>query len=384
MGALSGLRIVEMAGIGPAPFTGMMLADHGAEVLRIDRVEPAGLGIAEADPRRDPLGRGKHSVALDLRRPEGAAAALDLIARADAVIEGFRPGVMERLGLGPDVCLRRNPRLVYGRMTGYGQHGPLAPLAGHDIDYIAIAGALGAIGPKDGKPVPPLNLIGDFGGGGMLLAFGVVAALLQVARGGQGQVVDAAMTDGAALLTAMFHGLAAMGLWTAARGTNLLDGGAPFYDTYETADGRYLAIGAIEPKFYAALIERLGLAGEDLSAQMDRASWPKLKARIAAAVRSRTRAEWEAVFAGSDACAAPVLTLEEATRHPHNRARSTFIEAFGLTQPAPAPRIGPAPPPSPPAPPMPGADTRQALADWGFPAASIERMIADGVAGAGK
>ncbi|MCC6471909.1 MAG: CoA transferase [Alphaproteobacteria bacterium] len=384
MGALSGLRVVEMAGIGPAPFTGMMLADHGAEVLRIDRVEPAGLGIAETDPRRDPLGRGKRSVALDLRRPEGAAAALDLIARADAVIEGFRPGVMERLGLGPDACLQRNPRLVYGRMTGYGQHGPLAPLAGHDIDYIAIAGALGAIGPKDGKPVPPLNLVGDFGGGGMMLAFGVVAALLQVARGGPGQVVDAAMTDGAALLTAMFHGLAAMGLWTGTRGANLLDGGAPFYDTYETADGGYLAVGAIEPKFYAALVEGLGLAGADLPAQMDRANWPRLKARIAAAIRGRTRAAWEAVFAGSDACVAPILSMDEAARHPHNRARATFVEAFGLTQPAPAPRIGPAPPPSPGAPPMPGADTRQALADWGFPVAAVDRLIAEGIAGTRK
>lgn len=379
MGALTGLRVVEMAGIGPAPFAGMMLADHGAEVLRIDRIEPSGLGVADMDPALDPLGRGKRAVALDLRRAEGRDAALTLIARADAVIEGFRPGVMERLGLGPDACLARNPKLVYGRMTGYGQTGPLAARAGHDIDYIAIAGALGAIGPGDGRPVPPLNLVGDFGGGGMLLAFGVAAALLNVARGGDGQVVDAAMTDGAALLTAMFHGLLAAGLWREGRGANLLDGGAPFYDTYETADGKFLAVGAIEPKFYARLIDGLGLAGESLPAQMDRAQWPRLKARIAAAIRSRSRAEWEAVFAGTDACVAPILAMAEAPSHPHNRARGTFLESHGLTQPAPAPRFSATPgaiarPPAPV-----GADSASALDAWGFAGADVARLKRLGV-----
>jgi alpha-methylacyl-CoA racemase len=371
MGALSGLRIVEMAGIGPAPFAGMVLADHGAEVLRIDRVEPSGLGVAAMDPARDPLARGKRAVALDLRRPRDRAAALELVARADALIEGFRPGVMERLGLGPDACLARNPKLVYGRMTGYGQTGPLAARAGHDIDYIAIAGALGMIGPGGAKPVPPLNLVGDFGGGGMLLAFGVVAALLVVARGGKGQVVDAAMTDGAALLTAMFHGLAATGLWHAERGTNLLDGGAPFYDTYETADGKFLAVGAIEPKFYRELVTRLGLADADLPPQMERARWPELKARIAAAIRTRTRAQWETVFAGSDACVAPVLDLAEAPDHDHNRARETFVNAFGMVQPAPAPRFADTPGAIAGPPPAGPADLQAILAQWGVPAATI-------------
>lgn len=370
MGALSGLRIVEMAGIGPAPFAGMVLADHGAEVLRIDRVEPSGLGVAAMDPARDPLARGKRAVALDLRRPRDLAAALELVARADALIEGFRPGVMERLGLGPDACLARNPKLVYGRMTGYGQTGPLAARAGHDIDYIAIAGALGMIGPRGAKPVPPLNLVGDFGGGGMLLAFGVVTALLVVARGGKGQVVDAAMTDGAALLTAMFHGLAATGLWHAERGTNLLDGGAPFYDTYETADGKFLAVGAIEPKFYRELVTRLGLADADLPPQMERARWPELKARIAAAIRTRTRAQWEAVFAGSDACVAPVLDLAEAPDHDHNRARETFVNAFGMVQPAPAPRFADTPGAIAGPPPAGPADLQAILAQWGVPAAT--------------
>jgi len=377
---LSGLRIVEMAGIGPAPFAGMMLADHGAEVLRIDRIEPSGLGIAAAEPELDPLGRGKRSVALDLRRPEGAAAALALIGRADALIEGFRPGVMERLGLGPDVCLRRNPRLVYGRMTGYGQDGPLAQEAGHDINYIALAGVLDAIGPAGGKPVLPLNLVGDFGGGGMMLAFGVAAALLHVARGGQGQVIDAAMTEGASLLGAMFHGLGAMGLWDAQRGTNLLDGGAPFYDVYEAADGKYLAIGAIEPKFYAALIAGLGLDGEELPPQMDRSQWPALKARIAAAVRTRKRDEWVAAFAGSDACVQPVLGFADAPGHPHHRARASFATLHGLTQPAPAPRFGLTPGAIARPSPAPGADTRAALSGWGISEGEIDGMVKAGIA----
>ncbi len=379
MGVLSGLRVIEIEAIGPAPFAGMMLADHGAEVLRIDRVTESGLGIAAADAARDPLARGKRSVAFDLKRGEGVEAALKLIARADALIEGFRPGVMERLGLGPETCLKRNPKLVYGRMTGYGQSGPLAPRAGHDIDYIALAGALAAIGPQD-RPVPPLNLIGDFGGGGMLLAFGVAAALLSVARGGKGQVVDASMVEGAALLTAFLHGLKAMGLWNENRAANLLDGGAPFYDAYRTKDGKFLAVGAIEPKFYAELIEKLGLGGATLPGQMDRARWPVLKQRIAAAIATRSRAEWEAIFDGSDACVAPVLTMTEAPAHPHNAARKNFVSAFGVVQPAPAPRFAASPgaiagPPRPA-----GADTRKALMDWGFSVKEIDALIASGAA----
>ena len=380
MGVLSGIRVVEMAGIGPAPFAGMMLADHGADVLRIDRIAPSGLGVAGIDPTRDPLGRGKRSVALDLKRPDAVAAVLRLIGRADALIEGFRPGVMERFGLGPEACLKANPKLVYGRMTGYGQDGPLKDRAGHDIDYIALSGALHAIGPADGKPVLPLNLVGDFGGGGMLLAFGVAAALVSAARTGRGQVVDAAMTDGAALLTAMFQGLSAMGLWQDKRGANLLDGAAPFYDTYETKDGKHLAVGAIEPKFYAEMLGLLGLAAEALPAQMDRAHWPALKARIGAVVRTRTRADWEAVFAGSDACVAPVLSLSEAPAHPQNAARDAFIEAFGVIQPAPAPRFPGAPGAVAGSPPREGQDTRAVLRDWGFAAAEIDRLIASGAA----
>jgi len=366
MGVLSGLRIVEMAGIGPAPFAGMTLADHGADVLRIDRLAPSGLGIVDAEPELDPLGRGKRSVALDLQKPAGAGAALDLIARADAVIEGFRPGVMERLGLGPDACLGRNPKLVYGRMTGYGQDGPLSDRAGHDINYIALTGVLDAIGPAGGKPVPPLNLVGDFGGGGMMLAFGVVAALLDVQRGGRGQVVDVAMTEGASLLGAMFHGLGAMGLWDRGRGTNLLDGGAPFYDTYETADGKFIAIGAIEPKFYAALLRGLGLDPDALPAQMDRSRWPGLREAIAGAVKRRSQAAWVAAFDGTDACVQPVLSFADAPVHPHNRARGSFVQAHGLTQPAPAPRFAATPGSIDRPPPAPGADTASALADWGL------------------
>lgn len=376
MGVLSGIRVVEMAGIGPAPFAGMMLADHGAEVLRIDRIEKSGLGVAAMDPALDPLGRGKRSVALDLKRPEAVAAALRLIGQADALIEGFRPGVMERFGLGPEACLGANPKLVYGRMTGYGQEGPLSRRAGHDIDYIALSGALHAIGPGGGKPIVPLNLVGDFGGGGMLLAFGVAAALVSAGRTGRGQVVDAAMTDGAALLTAMFHGLRAAGLWQDRRGANLLDGAAPFYDTYETSDGEFLAVGAIEPKFYAELLDRLGLARESLPAQMDRARWPELKARIAAAIRTRTRTAWEAVFDGSDACVAPVLSLAESALHRQNAERSAFLDAFGVTQPAPAPRFQATPGRVQGPPPREGQDTEAALRDWGFSAGEIEQLRA--------
>ena len=373
-GPLRGLRVLEFAGIGPGPFCGMMLADAGAEVLRVDRADRA--SAAPVGVEADVLGRGRRSVALDLKRAEGRAVALRLIERGDALIEGFRPGVMERLGLGPEPCFERNPRLVYGRMTGWGQDGPLAHAAGHDINYIALAGALHPIGRRGDPPPPPLNLIGDFGGGGMLLAYGVVCALLETQRSGRGQVVDAAMVDGAAALAAMIYGAHAAGRWRDARSSNLLDGAAPFYDSYETRDGKYIAVGAIEPQFYAELVERVGLAetGEALPGQNDRAAWPELKARLARLFRSKTRDEWCRILEGSDACFAPVLTLAEAPRHPQNRHRGTFVEFAGVLQPAPAPRFErtPAAIAGPPA--RVGEHSEVALADWGFSAAEIRAL----------
>jgi alpha-methylacyl-CoA racemase len=370
MGPLAGVRVVELAGIGPGPFCAMVLADLGAEVLRVDR--PA----ASRPAWPTVLGRGRRSVAVDLKHPDGAGVVLDLVAAADALVEGFRPGVAERLGIGPDACLARNPRLVYGRVTGWGQEGPWRHAAGHDIDYIALAGALHPIGHAGGPPVPPLNLVGDFGGGGMLLALGVVAALLEAGRSGAGQVVDAAMVDGAALLTTQFHELLAAGLWTEERGANLLDGGAPFYGVYETADGRHLAVGALEPQFWAELLRRLGLDGGDLPAQPDRDGWPLLRERLAALFRTRTREEWCELLAGTDACVAPVLGFGEAPAHPHHRARGTFVDVGGVTQPAPAPRFSrtPCDPPTPA--PRPGEHTDQALADWGLPPDRIARLRA--------
>jgi len=332
-GPLAGFKVVEFAGIGPGPFCAMLLADLGAEVVCIAR--PGGQGAAGPV-----LGRSRQTVEIDLRQPEGAQQALALVARADALIEGFRPGVMERLGLGPDVCLAANPRLVYGRMTGWGQHGPLAHAAGHDINYIAITGALQAIGRRGEAPVPPLNYVGDFGGGAMLLAVGLLSALLEAGRSGQGQVVDAAMTDGAALLSAMMYGFKAQGQWRNERGTNLLDGGAFFYDTYACADGRYLALGPIEPQFYAELRQRVGLADDpDFDRQMDPRAWPALREKLAAVLLTRSRDEWCAVLEGTDACVAPVLDWDEAPRHPHNVARQTFVSVDGVVQPAPAPRF---------------------------------------------
>lgn len=340
-GPLAGFKVVEFAGIGPGPFCAMLLADLGAEVLCIAR--PGGRGAAGPV-----LGRSRQTVEIDLRQPEGAQQALALVAKADALIEGFRPGVMERLGLGPDVCLAANPRLVYGRMTGWGQHGPLAHAAGHDINYIAITGALQAIGRRGEAPVPPLNYVGDFGGGAMLLAVGLLSALLEAGRSGQGQVVDAAMTDGAALLSAMMFGFKAQGQWRNERGTNLLDGGAFFYDTYACADGRYLALGPIEPQFYAELRQRVGLADDpDFDRQMDPRAWPALREKLAAVLRTRTRDEWCAVLEGTDACVAPVLDWDEAPRHPHNVARQTFVSVDGLVQPAPAPRFSRSTPDAP-------------------------------------
>ena len=345
-GPLHGIRIVELAGIGPAPFAGMMLADHGAEVIRVER--PG----TRPNPA-DPLLRSRRWITADLKSPEGIAEVRALCREADGLIEGFRPGVTERLGLGPDVLIGDNPRLVYGRMTGWGQDGPMAGAAGHDINYIALSGVLGVCGRAGAAPTPPINLVGDFGGGGMMLAFGMVSALLAVRNGAPGQVVDCAMTDGSALLMAMIWGFRASGMWRGGRGENLLDTGAPFYDTYETADGRYVAIGALEPAFFAQLCDRLGLAGDpDFARQHDSTTWPAQRRRLAALFRTRTRDEWAALLEGSDACFAPVLDMAECADHPHNAARGTFIEVAGVAQPAPAPRYGATPcdvprPPSP-------------------------------------
>jgi alpha-methylacyl-CoA racemase len=335
MTPLQGIRVVELAGLAPTPFGCMLLADLGADVVRVDR--PGGAGLA---PPPGPIDRGRRTVTLDLKSTAGVAGLLSLAGKADVLVEGFRPGVAERLGFGPGDCAKINPRLVYARLTGWGQDGPLAARAGHDIDYIAVAGALDPIGRAGERPHAPLNLIGDFAGGGMLLTVGVLAALLERERSGRGQVVDAAMVDGSALLTTFLHGLLGAGMWPLPRGENLLDGGAPFYDTYRTSDDGFIAVGAIEPPFYAALLGGLGLGDEDLPVQFDRDGWPKLRDVLAARFAERTRAEWTAVFDGLDACVAPVLTPAEAPSHPHNRARGTFVEVDGVPQPAPAPRFG--------------------------------------------
>jgi len=356
----------------------MLLADMGADVLLLDRVSDARLGFGR-ERWYDVMFRGRRSVTLDLKSEGGVAAALLLADKADAIIEGFRPGVMERLGLGPDVLLARNPKLVYGRMTGWGQQGPLAARAGHDIDYVALSGALHAIGRSGDAPVPPLNLVGDFGGGGMLLAFGIACALLEAQRSGKGQVVDAAMVDGASLLTTMFWGMQAAGNWSDSRGANVLDSGAPWYDTYATKDGKFVAIGAIEPKFYVELLDRLGLAGEALPEQNDRAGWPALRERFAAAFRTHTRDEWCHILEDSDACFAPVLTFREAAAHPHAIARRAHITIDGVTQPAPAPRLSRTPGAARSGPPERGAGGREALKDWGFANEDIERLAALGL-----
>ncbi len=378
MGPLTGIRVLELEAIGPAPFCGMLLADMGADVLLVDRPSDPGLGI-ERERWSDVMLRGRRSVTLDLKAPGGVDALLELAQRADAFLEGFRPGVLERLGLAPDVLLARNPRLVIGRMTGWGQDGPLAPRAGHDIDYIARSGVLHAIGRMGEAPVPPLNLVGDFGGGGMLLGFGVACALLEARSSGRGQVVDAAMIEGASLLTTMFWGMRAAGTWSDARGTNLLDGGAPWYDSYATADGRFVAIGALEPKFYAELLTRLGLAGEDLPAQHDRAGWPVLRARFAEMFRSRSRDAWCAAFEGSDACFAPVLDFDGARKDAHNVARENFVDVGGVTQPAPAPRFSRTPGTVSAPPPERGAGGGKALMDWGFAPAETRALRARGL-----
>jgi len=378
MGPLKGVRVLEFEAIGPGPFCGMMLADMGADVLLVDRPEDPRLGFGR-DRWFDVMLRGRRSVTLDLKTAEGAEAARSLASRADALIEGFRPGVMERLGLGPEVLLAGNPRLVYGRMTGWGQDGPLAARAGHDINYIALTGILHAIGRAEGAPVPPLNLVGDFGGGGMLLAFGIACALLEAQRSGQGQVVDAAMVDGASLLSTMFWGMLAGRRWSEARAANVLDTGAPWYEVYETKDGRFVAIGSIEPKFYAELLERLGLEAKGLPAQHDRNGWPELRRRFADAFRGRTRDQWSAAFEGSDACFAPVLTFGEARDHVHNAARQTFVKSGEVVQPAPAPRFSRTPGAIAGEPPERGRNGRAALTDWGYSGAEIERLAALGV-----
>jgi alpha-methylacyl-CoA racemase len=374
-GPLTGVRIVEVAGIGPGPFCAMMLADMGADVIRVDRPAPPP-PAGGAPPRADVLNRGRRSIAVDLKTDEGVEVVLALAERADGLLEGFRPGVAERLGIGPEPCLARNGRLVYGRMTGWGQDGPYSATAGHDINYIALAGALWPIGRRGESPVPPLNLIGDFGGGGMLLAFGLACALFEAQRSGRGQVVDAAMVDGSAVLTTMIHGFRASGEWLDERESNLIDGGAHFYGVYETADGGWISLGAIEPQFYAELLRLLGLDPGRLPAQNDRAAWPALRRRLEGIFRTRTRDEWCRLLEGTDTCFAPVLSLEEAPRHPHNTARSTFIEVAGVVQPAPAPRYSrtPAAVQRPPA--RPGEHTAEILEELGLARDHLSRRRA--------
>ena len=364
MGPLAGVRVVEMAGLAPAPFAAMMLADLGAEVIRVAR----GDGGAALSPPAGPLNRGKTSLALDLRRQPDLELLLEMTDRADVFIEGNRPGAAERLGIGPDVLCRRNPRLVYGRLTGWGQDGPLAPTAGHDINYIALSGALDLVGRAGERPVPPVNLLADFAGGGMLLVVGVLAALQERTVSGRGQVIDAAMTDGSALLTAFVHGMRAAGLWNSPRGENLFDGAAPFYDTYECADGLHVAVGCVEPQFFAEMLRLLELDPDTVPGQLDFDQWPRLRTLVADRLRTRTRDEWTEVFAGSDACVTPVLSPWEAHTHPHNRDRSAFVEVDGLRQPAPAPRFARTPLPTPGPQVDDTAAVRDRLAAWGVDA----------------
>jgi alpha-methylacyl-CoA racemase len=375
MGPLKNVTIIELAGIGPAPFTGMLLADMGARVIRVDRRGESDLGIPGKAPKFDILARGRQSIAVDMKCKAGQDVVLKLAAKADALIEGFRPGVIERLGIGPDVLLKANPKLVVGRMTGFGQEGPWSQRAGHDIDYIALAGALHTFGRKDGGPVPPLNLVGDFGGGGMFLAFGVVCGILEAQKSGKGQVVDAAMVDGAAYLMGMFYAMRSSGRWQDQRGVNILDTGAPWYDTYETMDGKWMAVGAIETKFYAELLERLGLADRsDLPKQFDTKRWPELRTVFAATFKSKSRDEWEVVFDGSDACVAPILSLDEAPTHPHMAARKALVERNGVMQPAPAPRFSRTVPEIASEPGVPGANTDEVLKSFGFAESEIAAL----------
>jgi alpha-methylacyl-CoA racemase len=378
VGPLHGYKIVEVGSIGPGPFCAMMLADMGAEVVRLDRLEAPDLGI-EREARYATLNRGRRSVGIDLKSPHARAAVLRMLTRADALIEGFRPGVMERLGLGPDACLAVNPKLVYGRMTGWGQDGPLLNEVGHDINYLAITGALHSIGRKDQPPSPPLNLVGDLGGGGMYLAFGIVCSLLEARGSGRGQVVDAAMVDGVTSLLSGFYGLRAAGKWDDRRGENFVDSGAPWYDSYETSDGKYISIGSIEGRFYRNLLERLGLSGHSLPAQHDRRGWPVLRNRFSEVFKQKSRDEWVAIMSGHEVCFAPVLDLVEATEHPHMKSRKAHVVIDGLLQPAPAPRFSRTVPNIPIPPREPGSDTEAALADWGFSDPDIADLRANDV-----
>ena len=372
MGPLDGKQIIEIAGIGPGPFCAMVLADLGAEVIRVDRASAVPDEFPDG-PSMDLLNRGRDSIAVDLKKEEGVETVLRLVENADALIEGFRPGVAERLGIGPEKCLKRNPKLIYGRMTGWGQYGSYSQMAGHDINYIALSGVLGLIGREDESPVPPVNLIGDFGGGGMLLALGICAALVETTESGKGQVVDAAMTDGSALLATMVHSFAAMGIW-GKRGTNMLDTGAPFYDVYECADGEYISLGSIEPQFYSELMRITGLENEDMPSQMDRTNWGQAKKRIKEKIRSKSREEWVQLMEGSDVCFAPVLSIDEAIQHPHNRERETFVEISGVMQPAPAPRFSRTPSEISSPPPHPGQQTDQILSQQGFSKEEIDSL----------
>ena len=376
-GPLAGYKIIELAGIGPNPMCAMMLADMGAEVIHVDRVTDSDLGI-NVDPKYMLLNRGRRSIAVDLKTPAGVELVLRLISDADALIEGFRPGVTERLGLGPDICMARNEKLVYGRVTGWGQHGTLAKAAGHDINYISLTGAAYAIGREGQPPSPPLNLVGDFGGGGMLLALGVVAALLEAQKSGKGQVVDAAMTDGASILMTALYGMHGAGAWSDKRESNFLDGGAHFYNAYETAEGQFISIASIESKFYAEFLELTGFDDPSHTAHQDKGMWSENRIKMAELIKTKTRSEWCELLEGTDVCFAPILSLSEAPSHPHNRSRDTFVENDGVVQPAPAPRFSRTPSQIQSAPSVPGSDTDAVLGDWGFSDSEIANLKGNG------
>ena len=378
MGPLAGMKIVELAGIGPVPFCGTLLADMGAQVIRVDRTAPSGLGISGKNPAYDVLGRGRKSISVDLKSPEGVETVLRLVESADAVLEGFRPGVTERLGLGPDVCMARNEKIVYGRMTGWGQDGPISHAAGHDINYIALSGVLYSCGTKDSGPVPPLNLTGDFGGGAMFLAFGVVSALWEAQRSGKGQVVDTSMLEGSAYLMLPIYGMHGSGFWSDDRGTNILDTGAPFYGTYETSDGKHVSIGSIEPKFYEELLQKTGMDKMNLPPQMDRDTWPDVIEIYKKVFKTKTRDEWCEIMEGSDICFAPVLSMSEAPSHPQNTARDSFVEVAGVTQPGPAPKFSRTQAAAGGPPPSLGQDSTEGLAEWGFSEDEIATLLASG------
>ncbi|MCP4749779.1 MAG: CoA transferase [Proteobacteria bacterium] len=373
MGPLKGMKIVELGGIGPGPFCAQMLSDMGADIIRVDRKGTPG---TPEQAKYQVLHRGRRSIAVDLKKTEGVETVLKLIEQAEALLEGFRPGVMERLGLGPEVCLDRNPKLVYGRMTGWGQEGPMAQAAGHDINYISLTGALHAIGRPGEKPVPPLNLIGDFGGGGMLLAFGIMCGVYEARNSGKGQVVDAAMVDGSAALMGMFYGMYASGLWKEETGTNLLDGGAHFYDTYETSDGKWISVGSIEPQFYALLLKHTGIDDPDFQNQMDMTKWPEFKEKVTEIFKTKTRDEWCAIMEGTDVCFAPVLSFSESIKHPHNVERNLFVDVGGVVQPGPAPRFSRTKPEIQGPPPAAGQHNEPALKDWGLGQDEIEALKA--------